>query len=152
MSDDTSDSPLETSPLDGAHRALGARMVSFGGWYMPVSYPAGTTSELAACRTATALFDASHLGSLTLRGPDAFDQRGTEVAARLVDLHFVGSRRDARWGNQSRRSGCSRRIWSNIGWALNQLAKSPDTCRWVTEATSSSMITGVPAASASNWA
>jgi len=92
MSDDTSDSPLETSPLDGTHRALGARMVPFGGWDMPVSYPAGTPSELAACRTATALFDASHLGSLTLRGPDAFDQRGTEVAARLVDLHFVGGR------------------------------------------------------------
>ncbi len=52
-------------------------MVPFGGWDMSASYPAGTLSELAACRTATALFDVSHLSSLTLRGPDAFDQRGT---------------------------------------------------------------------------
>ncbi len=87
MSDDASDSPLETSPLDGAHRALGARMVPFGGWDMPVSYPAGTLSEHAACRTATALFDVSHLGSLTLRGPDAFDLL---QAALTNDLGRIG--------------------------------------------------------------
>ena len=40
---------------------------------MPVSYPAGTLAEHAACRTGTALFDVSHLGSLTLRGPGALD-------------------------------------------------------------------------------
>ncbi len=62
---------LLTSPLDAEHRALGARMVPFGGWDMPVSYPAGTLAEHAACRTAAAVFDVSHLGSLDLRGPDA---------------------------------------------------------------------------------
>ena len=55
-------------------------------------------------------------------------------------------------GGQSSRSGWSRRIWSNMGWALNQLAKSPATWRWVIAAVSSSMSTGSPAASASNWA
>ncbi len=64
---------MQTSPLDGVHRDLGARMVPFGGWEMPVSYPSGTLAEHAACRTATALFDVSHLGSLGLSGPGAFD-------------------------------------------------------------------------------
>ena len=62
---------LSTSSLDGVHRAHGAKMVPFGGWDMPISYPTGTLAEHAACRTATALFDVSHLGSLTLRGADA---------------------------------------------------------------------------------
>jgi len=48
-------------------------MVPFGGWEMPVSYPGGTLAEHAACRTAAALFDVSHLGSLGLTGPGAFD-------------------------------------------------------------------------------
>jgi len=46
-------------------------MVPFGGWDMPVSYPAGTLAEHAACRGSAALFDVSHLGSLHLQGPAA---------------------------------------------------------------------------------
>ena len=64
---------LHTSPLDGVHRALGARMVGFGGWEMPVSYPAGTLAEHATCRSSAALFDVSHLGSLDFRGPHVHD-------------------------------------------------------------------------------
>jgi aminomethyltransferase len=64
---------LHTSPLDGVHRALGARMVGFGGWEMPVSYPAGTLAEHATCRSSAALFDVSHLGSLDFRGPYVHD-------------------------------------------------------------------------------
>jgi aminomethyltransferase len=63
---------LSTSPLDSVHRALGARMVAFGGWDMPVSYPAGTVAEHMACREGAALFDVSHLGTLILSGPGAF--------------------------------------------------------------------------------
>ena len=67
------DGALHASPLDGVHRDLGARMVAFGGWDMPVSYPAGTLAEHAACRGAAALFDVSHLGSVEFRGSDAHD-------------------------------------------------------------------------------
>ena len=64
------DGALLTSSLDPVHRALGARMVPFGGWDMPVSYPGGTLAEHAACRGTSALFDLSHLGSLELGGSE----------------------------------------------------------------------------------
>ena len=41
---------LERSPLDALHRALGARIVEFGGWEMPLEYPTGTIAEHLACR------------------------------------------------------------------------------------------------------
>lgn len=61
------------SPLDAVHRELGAKMVPFGGWEMPLAYPSGTLVEHAACRTSAALFDVSHLGTVRLEGSDAFD-------------------------------------------------------------------------------
>ena len=54
---------LRTSPLDAAHRALGARMVEFGGWDMPIQYTS-VLEEHRACRTDAAVFDVSHLGSV----------------------------------------------------------------------------------------
>jgi len=60
-----------TSPLDAVHRALGARMVPFGGWDMPVSYPDGTLAEHAACREGAVVFDVSHLGTVRIEGPEA---------------------------------------------------------------------------------
>ena len=63
---------LESSPLDDRHRALGATMAEFGGWEMPIAYPSGTIAEHMACRTAAAVFDVSHLGTVRLTGPDAF--------------------------------------------------------------------------------
>jgi aminomethyltransferase len=65
---------LRTSPLDGAHRALGAKMVPFGGWEMPLSYPEGTLAEHRACRGGAVVFDVSHLGTVRVEGPDAFDR------------------------------------------------------------------------------
>lgn len=62
---------LKLSPLDAQHRALGARMAAFGGWDMPISY-AGVIDEHMACRSAAVVFDVSHLGTLRVRGPDAF--------------------------------------------------------------------------------
>lgn len=59
------------SPLDAVHRELGAKMVPFGGWEMPLSYPTGTLVEHTACRTAAAMFDVSHLGTVRVTGPDA---------------------------------------------------------------------------------
>ena len=53
------------------HRGLGARLIDFGGWDMPVSYPAGTLKEHKAVREAVGLFDVSHMGEAYLRGPRA---------------------------------------------------------------------------------
>jgi aminomethyltransferase len=65
---------LRTSPLDAAHRALGAKLVEFGGWDMPLSYPAGTLAEHRACRSGAVAFDVSHLGTVRITGPDALDR------------------------------------------------------------------------------
>ena len=61
-------SDLRLSPLDGAHRALGAKMVEFGGWDMPLAYPIGTISEHLACRNTAVVFDVSHLGTVRVEG------------------------------------------------------------------------------------
>ena len=59
------------SPLDAAHRALGAKLVPFGGWEMPLAYPTGTLAEHLACRTGAVAFDVSHLGTVRVAGPEA---------------------------------------------------------------------------------
>jgi aminomethyltransferase len=61
------------SPLDAEHRSLDAKMVPFGGWEMPLSYPSGTLAEHAACRTNAAMFDVSHLGTVRLQGESSFE-------------------------------------------------------------------------------
>ncbi|HSH23523.1 MAG TPA: glycine cleavage system protein T, partial [Acidimicrobiales bacterium] len=61
------------SPLDAEHRRLGAKMVDFGGWSMPLSYPGGTIAEHRACRSGVAVFDVSHLGTVRLAGAHAFE-------------------------------------------------------------------------------
>jgi aminomethyltransferase len=62
---------LKQTPLNAAHRRLGGRMVDFGGWDMPVQYPAGTVEEHIATRTRAGLFDVSHMGEIDVRGSDA---------------------------------------------------------------------------------
>jgi aminomethyltransferase len=64
--------PKRTALFD-LHVELGAKLVDFGGWEMPLSYPSGTIAEHRACRRAAAVFDVSHLGTLRVEGPDAFD-------------------------------------------------------------------------------
>ncbi len=63
-------SGLEKTPLNGVHRRLGARMVEFGGWEMPVQY-SSIIEEHRAVRTAVGLFDVSHMGEIETRGPEA---------------------------------------------------------------------------------
>lgn len=63
--------PLLTSPLNALHLELGARMVPFAGYHLPVQYPAGVVAEHHHTRTAAGLFDVSHMGQLRLHGPDA---------------------------------------------------------------------------------
>ena len=61
------------SPLHEAHVELGAKVVPFGGWEMPLSYPAGTIAEHKACRQDAAVFDVSHLGTVRVVGEGAFE-------------------------------------------------------------------------------
>ena len=65
--------PLSRTPLHDVHTALGGRMVPFAGYAMPVQYPGGIRAEHAAVRTAAGLFDVSHMGEFTVRGPQAGD-------------------------------------------------------------------------------
>jgi aminomethyltransferase len=61
---------LKKTPLNARHRALGARMVEFGGWDMPVEY-SGIVDEHLAVRTRAGLFDVSHMGEIEIAGRDA---------------------------------------------------------------------------------
>lgn len=70
MSDPTPDTPLLRTPLRDTHVRLGARMVPFSGWEMPVQY-SGVIDEVKATRTAAGLFDVSHMGELHVGGPAA---------------------------------------------------------------------------------
>jgi aminomethyltransferase len=66
------DAPLKRSPMHGRHAALGAKMADFGGWEMPIEYPGGgVVREHTAVRSAVGVFDVSHLGKATVRGPGA---------------------------------------------------------------------------------
>ncbi len=65
---------LRRSPLDTEHRMLGATMVEFGGWEMPIAYPTGTIEEHLACRERSVMFDVSHLGTVRVEGADSFDR------------------------------------------------------------------------------
>lgn len=77
---------FEHSPLDKQHRQLGAKMVPFGGWEMPVAYPGGTLEEHLACRNDAVVFDVSHLGTVRVSGPDALDNL---QRAFTNDLHKI---------------------------------------------------------------
>ena len=64
---------LKQTPLHDEHVALGAKMVPFAGYEMPVQYPSGITAEHKAVREACGLFDVSHMGEFIVRGPEALD-------------------------------------------------------------------------------
>jgi aminomethyltransferase len=70
---------LKRTPLHDVHVALGAKMVGFGGYEMPVNYPAGISAEHRAVRESVGIFDVSHMGEFEVTGPDrnAFVQRVT---------------------------------------------------------------------------
>jgi aminomethyltransferase len=63
---------LKRSPLDAEHRTLGAKMVPFGGWEMPLVYGRGTIAEHLACRQRAVAFDVSHLGTVRVTNDGAF--------------------------------------------------------------------------------
>jgi len=79
-------------PLNDLHVALGARMVPFAGYSMPVQYPEGLIAEHKHTRTAAGLFDVSHMGQLRLVGPDAAAAFESLIPMDVIDLP-VGKQR-----------------------------------------------------------
>ncbi|MDD2844872.1 MAG: glycine cleavage system aminomethyltransferase GcvT [Rhodoferax sp.] len=73
-------------PLNDLHIALGARMVPFAGYSMPVQYPEGLMAEHKHTRTAAGLFDVSHMGQLRLVGADAAAAFESLVPVDVIDL------------------------------------------------------------------
>ena len=65
--------PLKRTPLYDVHAALGAKLVPFAGFEMPVQYPTGITAEHKAVREKAGLFDVSHMGEFIVRGPQAVE-------------------------------------------------------------------------------
>jgi len=78
---------VRTSPLHDAHLALGAKLTPFGGWDMPLAYPAGTVAEHLACRSRAVAFDVSHLGTVRVAGPRALDDLQTALTNDLTKVH-----------------------------------------------------------------
>ena len=83
---------LQLTPLNALHLELGARMVPFAGYSMPVQYPVGLMAEHHHTRTAAGLFDVSHMGQLRLVGADAAAAFETLVPVDVIDLP-VGKQR-----------------------------------------------------------
>jgi aminomethyltransferase len=83
-----SDSPaaLQETPLHALHVELGAKMVPFAGYSMPVSYPQGIIAEHRHCRESAVLFDVSHMGQLRLVGANGALALETLVPQDVIDL------------------------------------------------------------------
>ena len=86
---------LKQTPLNAVHRTLGAKMVDFGGWDMPVQYPAGILAEHEAVRTRAGLFDVSHMGEIRVKGPQALaflDWLTPNAVSKLElgQIHYTG--------------------------------------------------------------
>ena len=77
---------LRLSPLDDVHRALGAKLVEFGGWDMPVNFPSGTIDEHLACRRDAVMFDVSHLGTVRVEGPGSLESLQTAFTNDLTKV------------------------------------------------------------------
>src|SRR3954471_1062676 len=74
--------PRQT-PLNAAHRKLGAKMVDFAGWDMPVQYT-GVIAEHEAVRTAAGIFDVSHMGEIEFRGRGALETANALITNDLA--------------------------------------------------------------------
>lgn len=90
--------PLARTPLHALHRELGARMVPFAGYEMPVQYPNGILKEHLHTRTAAGLFDVSHMGQVRLAGAGAAAALESLVPVDVVGL-AVGRQRYALFTN-----------------------------------------------------
>jgi aminomethyltransferase len=100
MADSLPAAAMLKTPLHSLHVELGAKMVPFAGYEMPVSYPAGIVAEHRQCRAAAALFDVSHMGQVRLVGADAAAALETLVPVDVVGLG-VGKQRYALFTNDA---------------------------------------------------
>src|ERR1700749_2533659 len=82
----TSTEALRRTPLHALHLELGAKMVPFAGYEMPVQYPAGVLKEHLHTRAKAGLFDVSHMGQAFLAGPDPAAALETLTPADLKNL------------------------------------------------------------------
>ena len=82
---------LRKTPLNGVHRRLGAKMVNFGGWDMPVEYPAngGLVAEHKAVRGGVGVFDVSHMGDIRVYGDDTSVSGGKAIGAGLAAVQHI---------------------------------------------------------------
>ena len=87
-----SDAALLTTPLHSLHIELGAKMVAFGGYDMPVQYKTGVMAEHKHTRAAAGLFDVSHMGQLRLVGAQASAALETLVPVDVIDLGMFKQR------------------------------------------------------------
>ena len=85
-----SEQPLKKTPLHALHLSLGARMVPFAGYDMPVQYPAGVLKEHLATRTACGLFDVSHMGQVIIRPKSGRMEDAALALERLIPVDIVG--------------------------------------------------------------
>src|SRR5215210_9511166 len=69
----TTTATLKRTPFHDIHQKLGAKIVPFAGYEMPVQYPQGITAEHNAVRSGAGLFDVSHMGEFMVRGPQAME-------------------------------------------------------------------------------
>jgi len=87
------DTPLLQTPLHALHLRLGARMVPFAGYAMPVQYPGGLMAEHKQCRESAALFDVSHMGQLRLVGSEAHGAAAALESLVPMDIVDLGAGR-----------------------------------------------------------
>ena len=88
--DKPSSGSLRRTPLYDLHRALGARMVGFAGYEMPVQYPMGVLKEHLHTRAAAGLFDVSHMGQIVLRAKRGDVDEAARALERLVPMDVLG--------------------------------------------------------------
>lgn len=88
--DDQDDDGLKETVLNGLHRALGAKMVPFAGYDMPVQYGLGVMKEHLHTRAAAGLFDVSHMGQVVLRGPDGDADALDAALERIIPVDVAG--------------------------------------------------------------
>jgi len=77
---------MKSSPLESVHVQLGAKLMEFGGWNMPLSYATGTLAEHHACRNGVALFDVSHLGTVRVTAFDAIVTLQSQLSNDILKI------------------------------------------------------------------
>lgn len=99
MASETNGAPLQRTPLYDLHRELGAKMVPFAGYEMPVQYPKGVLKEHLHTRTQAGLFDVSHMGQVRVTGANAAADFEGLVPVDIIGLQ-PGRQRYALFTNQ----------------------------------------------------